>query len=47
MWEQVGYAVPCVETLENIIFSEAIKSQSLTGQINLFREIESALVCCH
>lgn len=47
LWEQVGYAVSFVKTLENIIFSEAIKSQSLTGKINLFGEIESALVCCH
>lgn len=47
LWEQVGDAVSFVETLENIIFSEAIKSQSLTGKINLFGEIESALVCCH
>lgn len=39
--------VSFVETLENIVFSEAIKSQSLTGKINLFGEIEGALVCCH
>lgn len=48
LWEQVGCAiVSFVETPENIIFSEAIKSQSLTRKINLFGEIESALVCCH
>lgn len=45
-WEKVGYAASQVETLENIAFSEAIKPGSLTGQINLFREIESVLVCC-
>lgn len=36
-----------VETLENIIYSEAIKSQSVTEKISLFGEIESALICCH
>lgn len=47
MWENVGYAAPRVETLENITFSEAIKPGSLTGQINLFREIESVQLCYH
>lgn len=47
MWENVGYAAPQVETLDNITSSEAIKPGSVTGQINLFSEIESVLFCYH
>lgn len=46
-WEKVGYEASQVETLGNITFSEAIKPGSLTGQRNLFREIESVPFCCH
>lgn len=45
VWENVGYAAPQVETLDNITSSEAINPGSLTGQINLFSEIESVLFC--